>query len=372
MKFTIKKDILLEGLNDVSKALSSKNIIPILSGIKFELTEEGLDLLASDNNITIKKHISKKEINKIEQLGAIVINGKYILEIVRKIPNENINIEILDGTKIKIYTEDSSFFLNSYDPNEYPNIFLEESKIPINIDKFVFKNIINQTAYAASQEETRPLLTGINFKIEGDVLECTATDSYRLAKIKINIKESKEKIDVTIPSKNLIDLVKIINEKDGDIEMHIFNNKILFKFDNILFQSRLLNGSYPDTSKLIPDDYKIKIKANNNDIYNVIDRASLLTTEKDKHPVNLETSGDLIIIKSNSPEIGKVEERLKVEKEGDIEIKISFSAKFMLEALRAIQSEEVDIYLIGETNPIIVKTTEIEGLTQLLSPIRTY
>lgn len=372
MKFTIKKEILLEGLNDVSKALSNKNIIPILSGIKFELINEGLDLIASDNNITIKKHINKKDIKNIEQVGTMVINGKYMLEIVRKISEQIINLEILDGTKIKIYTDNSIFFLNGYNPNEYPEILFEESKSPIKIDKTVFKSIINQTAYSASTEETRPLLTGINFKIEEEVLECTATDSYRLSKRKINIKYGDEKINITIPSRNLIELIKIINDKEGYLEIHIFNNKILFKFDKILFQSRLLNGSYPDITKLIPEKYSIKLKTTNSEIYNVIDRASLLTLEKEKHPISLETTGDLIIIRSNSPEIGKVEERLRVKKEGDKELTISFSAKYILEALKAIQSEEIEIYFISETDPIILKTPEIEGLIQLLSPIRTY
>lgn len=372
MKFKIKREILLEGLNEVSKALSTKNIIPILAGIKFELSEDGLNLITSDNNITIKKHIYSKEIESIDQFGIMVINGKYILEIVRKIQDDIINLEILDGTKIKINTENSIFYLNSYNSTEYPEIFLEESKSPIIMDKNVFKNIVNQTVYAVSTEETRPLLTGINFKIEDGILDCTATDSYRLAKRTLNIDQTKEKANITVPGKNLLELIKIIDEKEGNIEIHIFNNKILFKFDEILFQSRLLNGTYPDVSKLIPEKYSVKIKTNHIDIYNVIDRASLLTTEKEKQPISLETTGDLITIRSNSPEIGKVEERLRVKKEGEGEIKISFSSKYILDAIKAIPSEQIEIYLISESDPIIIKTTEIEGLIQLLSPIRTY
>ena len=227
MKFKIKREILLEGLNEVSKALSTKNIIPILAGIKFELSEDGLNLITSDNNITIKKHIYSKEIESIDQFGIMVINGKYILEIVRKIQDDIINLEILDGTKIKINTENSIFYLNSYNSTEYPEIFLEESKSPIIMDKNVFKNIVNQTVYAVSTEETRPLLTGINFKIEDGILDCTATDSYRLAKRTLNIDQTKEKANITVPGKNLLELIKIIDEKEGNIEIHIFNNKIL-------------------------------------------------------------------------------------------------------------------------------------------------
>ena len=174
MKFTIKKDLLLDALTKVSKAISTKNLIPVLAGIKFELKKKKLILTASDNDITIQTIIeAEKDDNfKIDSEGSIIIQGKYILEIVRKLRDEYINIEVIDELKILIYTENSEFNLNGISETEYPNIGLEESKKKIDIKVGTLKSIVYQTAFASSNEESKPVLTGINFNIVGDILEC--------------------------------------------------------------------------------------------------------------------------------------------------------------------------------------------------------
>ena len=194
MKLTIKKEILLEALNKVSKAISTKNLIPVLAGIKFELKKKKLTLTASDNDITIQTTIDviNEEDFKVESEGSIIIQGKYILDIVRKLPDEFINIEVVDDLKILIYTENSEFNLNGLSVSEYPNIGLEESKKKVDINALVFKNIVNQTAFASSNEESKPVLTGINFNIVGDVLECNSTDSYRLARKVVKLAKASE------------------------------------------------------------------------------------------------------------------------------------------------------------------------------------
>ena len=261
MKFSIKKEILLENLNNVSKAVSSKNVIPVLGGIKFNLTKEGLFLTATNNEIDIECFIDKKYIDKIESTGTIVIQGKYLLEIVRKLPDGLINIEIIDGLKILIYTANSNFNLNGINSKEFPNISLDISTSPIILSKKIIKNIVNQTLFATSTQESRPILTGINFKIENDQMECISTDSYRLSKKIIKLDNVVDNlINIVIPGKNLGELFKILNDEDENVEIHIFSNKILFKFDNILFQSRLLNGTFPDTSRLIPTEFELEIK----------------------------------------------------------------------------------------------------------------
>ena len=186
MKFTIKKDLLLDALIKVSKAISTKNLIPVLGGIKFDLKKKKLVLTASDNDITIQTVIESNSDDefKIDSEGSIIISGKYILDIVRKLPDEYINIEVIDELKILIYTENREFNLNGISESEYPNIGLEESKKKIDLKAGTLKAIVNQTAFATSNEESKPILTGINFNIVGDMLECNATDSYRLARMK--------------------------------------------------------------------------------------------------------------------------------------------------------------------------------------------
>ena len=375
MKIKIKKELLLENLNKVSKAISTKNLIPILSGIKFELDNKGLTLTASDNDITIQTFIpvTNNEDMLIEKEGSRIIQGKYILDIVRKLPDEYINIEVIDELKILIYTDNSEFNLNGINKKEYPNILLEDNKTYVKIGTKTFKSLINQTAFATSNDESRPILTGINIKITGNVFECSATDSYRLAKKQIMLNDIvDENYNIIIPSKNILEFIKILNDSDNSLEIHVFNNKILFKNDNLLFQSRLIGGNYPNVNNLIPTDSYLKITANLEDLYSVIDRASILTSDKEKNVVTLETNKNLLIVKSSSAEIGRVEEKMNIQKDNDEEIKISFSAKYMMEALKSFEGTEVELSFVGEVKPIIIKDIDDKDLIQLVLPIRTY
>ncbi len=374
MKLTIKKELLLNALNKVSKAISTKNLIPVLAGIKFEVKKKRLILTASDNDITIQTLIEANDDDfKIESEGSIIIQGKYILDIVRKLPDQYINIEVVDELKILIYTENSEFNLNGISESEYPNIGLEESKKKVHIKASIFKNIVNQTAFAASNEESKPVLTGINFNIVGDVLECNSTDSYRLARKVVKLESaSEENYNIVIPSHNILEFSRIIDDEDRDIELHVFNNKILFKTGNLKFESRLINGTYPNTSNLLPEDSNLIVSTNLNAFYDVIDRVSILTSDKEKNIVTLETKGDILVLKSSSVEIGRVEEKMPITKNNDEDIKISFSAKYMMEALKSFSTETVDIHFVGEIKPILIKSSEDETLTQLVLPIRTY
>ena len=376
MKLKIKRELLLEAINKVSKAISTKNLIPVLAGIKFDLKKDKLILTASDNNITIQYTIVQNTKNKkdfvIDEEGSIIIHGRYISDIVRKVPDEFINIEVVDDTKIIISTENSEFNLNGINEKEYPNINLEESKNKVVLSSNTIKEIVNQVAFATSNEENKPILTGINFNISSDILECNATDSYRLARKIVKLKKSvNDNYNIVIPSHNLIEFSRII-DNDIDIEINIFNNKVLFKLDNLLYESRLINGTYPNTSNLLPKEEKLIVSTFINDFYDVIDRVSILTSDKEKNIVTLETFDDSLVLKSSSAEIGKVEEKMNISKNNKENIKISFSARYMMEALKSFSTENIDIYFIGEIKPILLKSKDDDSLTQLVLPIRTY
>lgn len=374
MKIKIKKDLLLENLNKVAKALSTKNLVPALAGIKFDLTNEGLTLTASDNDITIRAFIpnNKDDMEGIEE-GSIIIQGRYILDIVRKLPDKMINLEVFDELKVIISTENSEYNLNGINKKEYPNITLETNKTPILINSKVFKDLVNQTAFAASTDESRPPLTGLNLKIVGDLLECNCTDSYRLARKVVNVvSNDANEYNIVIPSKNIIEVSKLLTDDDKDVELHIFNNKILFKYDNVLFQSRLINGTFPNTSNLLPKESILKLTVNVSDLYDVIDRVSILTSDKEKNVVTLETNGNILTMKSSSAEIGRVEEKMPIKKDKEEDITISFSARYVMEALRVFNSPECEISFVGEVNPIIFKASDADDLIQLVLPIRTY
>ncbi len=371
MKFIIKQDVLLESLNHTARAISPRNLIPILTGIKFDLTEEGLYLSASDTDISIRCLIPTDKIIDVSEYGSIVIGGKYIVEIVKKLPNMDITIEVMDGYKMIVSTANTEFSLNGINPQEFPNLDLEEIKEPIMLQTKVFKKIINQTFFATSQNESRPLLTGINFRVDDDEMEVIATDSYRLAKKTIKLDRVLENsLNIVIPGKNLLELSKIIDDDKENLELHIFDNKILFKYKNILFLSRLLSGTYPATSSIIPTDFSVSVECSCNGLFEMIDRASLLTSDRDKNTIKLELSNKEMIISSNSPEIGKVEEKMFVESKD--EISISFSSKYMLDCIKSFETSNVTMFMNNDNSPIIIKSDEDDSLIQLVLPIKTY
>jgi len=372
MKFTIEKNILLENLNNVAKAISIKNVIPVLNGIKFELNDDGLYLTASDTDLTIKTFIKKEKIKEVNQNGSIVVQSKYLNEIIRKLPDDIINIEVVDGLKVKIKSKNSQFNLNCLKVEDYPQIKLEYQKDPIIIKGNLFKTIIKQTVFAISSQESRPLLTGINFKIQGNIMEITATDSYRLAKKTISLNEFiKDEINITIPGSNISELDKIITDEEP-VEMHIFSNKALFIYKNITFQTNLLSGTYPNTNNLIPDNFSIIFNTNYNEFFSSVDRASLLTQNKEKNIVKMETLDNKLIISSFASEIGRVEEQIDIEKNESSNIGISFSAKYMMDALKTIDDTELVVLLNSEIKPIVIKSAKDETLIQLILPIKTY
>ena len=372
MKFSIKQSVLVEQLTIAIKGVSTKNLIPILNCIKFSLTKDGLTLTSTDNEMVIITFINKDKIDSIEKTGEVVISGKYIYDMVKKLPNCIINIEEVADSKIFITTEKTEFSLNCNNVYDFPSLDMDYKEQPVVLKRKIFKDMINTTAFATSMQESRPTLTGINFILDKDKIEATATDSYRLSKKVINISGNHEYSNLIIPTRTVLELVKIINDEDKDIEIHIFTNKIVFKFDNIEFLTKLINGSFPDTSKLIPETFEIEAQVKYDDLYSAIDRASLLSSGDDKNTILFELKGDTVKISSNIPEIGMIEETFNTSNKSNKSISISFSSKFMTDALRAINSEEVLLKLNGDVKPIIITSTKNSDLTELIVPIRTY
>ena len=372
MKFSIEKNILLENLNNVVRGISTKNVIPVLNGIKFELKDEGLTLMASDSELTIESFIESKLIKNIESTGTIIISSKYILDIIRKMPSDIINFEMQDSLKIKIYSDFNQYNLNCLDPNDYPNIKLITHKDPVTIKADILKEVINQTSFAISSQELRPILTGLNLKINGDLMEVIATDSYRLAKKNIKLEQpSLVDVNIVIPGKNVVELEHILVD-DDEVSMNVFNNRVLFEYKNLKFQTNILSGNYPHTLNLIPTEFEIIVQANKAEFMGAVDRAALLTQGKDKNIIKMKIENKEMVINSFASEIGKTEEKVQIDTDEKSNIDISFSAKYMMDALKTIKDEEILILLNNDVKPIVIKSLTDESLIQLILPIKTF
>ncbi len=267
MKFDIMRDRLLDGLNDVMKAVSSKTTIPILTGIKIDVTEEGMRLTGSDADITIQTFIPIEEngdqLINISETGSIVLQARMFNEIVRKLPTNDVEIEVSNGFQTHIRSGKSEFHLIGLDPTEYPLLPEIAMDRQFSIPADLLKSIIRETVFAVATSESRPVLTGVNWNIQEEELICVATDSHRLARRKTKLEQLPTDVSsVVIPGKSLNELNKILGDSTEPVQIVITNQQVLFKSENVLFFSRLLEGNYPDTSRLIPDDFKTNITIN--------------------------------------------------------------------------------------------------------------
>jgi DNA polymerase III subunit beta len=378
MKFEIKRDELLDGLNDVMKAISQKVAIPILTGIKIEVNEKGMTMTGSDSDITICTFIPAErdgeQLIKVIEAGNIVLQARVFSEIVRKLPTNEVKIEIKDGFQTLIRSGKSEFKLIGSNPDDYPVLPDVKDEHSFSLPADLMKSIIRETVFAVSQQETRPILTGVQWVAENGKLSCVATDSHRLARRLTSPEEMPtDPLSIVIPGKSLQELNKILPDNNDPIEILITEQQILFKTANVLFYSRLLEGNYPDTSRLIPTENKTSVTVNGRSLLQAIDRASLLAREERNNIVRFSTDeGKVIEISSNSPEVGNVEEMVEAINVTGDDLKISFSAKYMMDALRAIDGQDVEIQFTGAMRPFILKLVNDDSILQLILPVRTY
>lgn len=373
MNFQINKDALLNSLITAQKALSNKTPNPALQGIKLDVHADYLVVTTSNSDIAIKLNVKDASL-KVETEGSVLIPGKYFIEIIRKLDGLKVNLSLVADNMLRIEADRSDITLNMMDLDDYPELEFSEKVKSIKINVRTLKTIIRQTAFATSSIENRPILTGVNFKISGNKLKAIATDSYRLSLKEIELSENYETINIIIPGRSLEELMKVLENNNEVVEMHFDRSKILFKYKNLLFQSRLLEGNYPETSKLVPTDFPIVIKFNKENLSTAIERASLLSSRDGNNSiVKLALRPDNIVeISSNSPEIGKVlEEVYPVDQIEGTPIKIAFSSKYILEALKVFNSSEITINFTGEIRPFILKGEYDENMIQLILPVRT-
>lgn len=368
MNFKINKNVLLRYLTITAKAISNFSPLPAFSGIKINVDVDKITLVASDSDISIKTVITPTQENNLEiiKMGSIVLEAKVILEIVRKTEGKEIEFELVNDTICNIITPRSNFRINGIREMDYPPIDFTSPSNEFNLDAKILREITNQTTYAASDSEARPVLTGVLFECENKELSCVATDSYRLARKKVAVDAFN--FNITIPTKTLKDVSTIASE-DSQIKVLVSDKKIQFITDEFLIQSRLIDGVYPNYKRLIPVEFNNELKVNLHEIKSAIARASLLKTDGISI-VNLDMSDTLIELSTKSVEVGSSEEELIGEFSGD-HLKISFNGKYVEDALKVIDSETVTFKFTGDMGAFII-VGENEDLTQLIVPIKTY
>ncbi|XMB86417.1 DNA polymerase III subunit beta [Mycoplasmatota bacterium WC44] len=369
MIFSIDRESLVEALTSASRALSNKTPMPILTGVKLDVDYDKVVITTSNSDISMQVVIQNSNL-KVEKTGSHVVPGRFFIEIAKKITSDTVKITVVDDNLINIQAGQSDFTLNGMEKELYPEITFNTLNNPVIMNVEDLRSIIAQTNFATSILENRPILTGVLFDLNNHKLTAVATDSYRLAQKEFELNLSYDQKQIVIPHRTLDELSRILNN-DDKVEMFLTENKVIFKHRNLLFQSRLLEGRFPETSKLIPTEFPIEISFDKHELISAIERASLLSQSKDSIvKLKLRRDGN-VEITSHSSEIGKViEEITPTQKESSGEFAIAFSSKYVIEGLRVFESNDVTMYFTGVVKPFIMKGELDEGMLQLVLPVR--
>ena len=373
MKFKINRSVLLRTLNNVSKGLSNKPQMPILTGIKIDVKDRYILLTTSNFDISIQARLEDTNYFDIEETGTVVLPGKYLLEIIRKTTADEIIFTLFEENVVKIIADKSTFTMNVLDKDVFPYISFEESNNFINIDALNVKQIIKKTSFATSSSEAKMVLTGVSLSTNGPKIEAIATDSFRLAKKYMITDNENPKVNVILPSKNLEELNKILEDVEDIVQIHFLKTKVLFKYQNILFLTRLIEGTFPNTSSLIPTEYAVSVKFNKNELISSIDRASLFNMSESASTIKMIINNGIVEIKSINNEIGGTTEELTpINISSNNHFQIAFSSKYFLDALKSFDSNEVTIHITGEIKPFIITGDYDINHIQLILPTRSF
>lgn len=377
MNLTIDRDVLIDNLNTISRGLPTKTPNPLLLGIKLYVTETDLFMTSSNSDISVEVDINDSSL-EIRETGEAVVPGRFFIDIVRKINSRKINLFLTDDNILYIKVDRGEYQLKIMDPVDYPKMDYVAQDNPLELSSDELKELIRTTSFAASQSEKRPILTGVNFKNVDGKLIVTATDSFRLAQKTINIPEYPA-FDIVVPSKSLDELNRAIDNYDGGIKLYFSSNKLLAVFKNVCFQTRLLDGNFPNTNNLILYNFPYVLKFNKDELLNVVESVSLLSPrDKDRDReitysiIKLSLKVDRVIeLSTQNQAIGGVNlQIIPTDVIANGPITIGFSSRYLLEALRSFMSTEVTLNLTGEVRPFIIRGEDDANLTQLILPVR--
>ncbi|ARD06147.1 MULTISPECIES: DNA polymerase III subunit beta [Lactobacillus] len=376
MKFTINRNLFIENLNNVMRAISSRATIPILSGIKLDLSEDQLVLTGSDTDISIEIKIPVSEDLSVESTGSIVLPARFFSEIVKKLPGKDFSFEVKESFQTKISSENSEFTINGLDANNYPRLPEIPEESSFTIAGKILREIINETQFAVATQESRLVLSGVHFTFSPDSIKAVATDSHRLSERTIALENGPQtKTDLIIPGKSLQELSRIIGEADPEVKVCPGDNQVLCRIGNIAFYSRLLDGNYPDTDRLLPTESTTSVEFDLADLSSALDRASLLTHAGRNNVVNLnlDTENGKVKLTGTSAEIGNVEEDVNFKNLDGENLTISFNPDYLRDALRASVTDAIVMKFTQPLRPFTVTPNKDDvQFIQLITPVRTF
>ncbi len=363
MKFSISKNLFLKGIQKVENITATKTTLPILSNVLLEASENEIKLITTNLEVSVKNTIPAQ----VQENGSITLPCKKLGDIIRELPEAKIEVGIEKENKVIIKCEKSIFNILGLPKEEFPNLPKLEDKFCFSIKQEILKNMIKKTKFAISNDEARYTLNGIYLIIDYTQIKMIATDGRRLAYIGINLPNLlKEKKDVIIPSKTINEINRVIEE--GETKINLSENQISFQLNNTLLISRLIEGHFPNYEQVIPQKQEKKIKVNTKKFLQGVRRIALLADEK-TNSIKIKTKDNRLIITASSPEIGEAQEEIEAVSEGK-EIEIIFDARYILDILNNIDSEETALELTDSLSPATIRPVGEEDYFCIIMPMK--
>ncbi|AZV55131.1 DNA polymerase III subunit beta [Clostridium sp. AWRP] len=363
MNFICTKTELQEAISIAQKAITGKSSMPILNGLLITTYKNQIKLTGSDIDLSIETKINAE----INEEGSVVVDSRIFGEIIRKLPNDNINISTTENNSIEIICQKSKFNLIHMNAEDFPEIPNINENIIFLIPQKILKDMIKSTIFAAAQDETRPILTGILFEIKDKKLNLVALDGYRLA-LKSEYLNTENVINAVIPEKTLSEVSKILEDNDKNVNITFTPNHILFNLDNTKIISRLLEGEFIKYNSIIPDEFNLQVTAKREELLSCIERASLMAKDSNTNLIKLEIEENNMIITSNS-QLGMVREELNILLQGDT-LKIAFNSKYLIDVLKIMDEEEIIMKFSSSVSPCVIKNKDKDNCTYLVLPVR--
>ena len=363
MKIICTKSNLVKGVNIVSKAVPSKTTMPILECILVDATTDIIKFTANDMELGIETVVDGTIVKK----GVVAIDAKIFSEIVRKLPDNEVVIECDDNLQTTITCEKAKFSISAKSGEDFSYLPYVEKNEVISLSQFTLKEIIRQTIFSIADNDSNKLMTGELFQIYDNMLKVVSLDGHRISIRKTELKNSYQPKKVVVPGKTLMEVSKILSgEVDSTVNISFTSNHIVFEFDNTVVVSRLIEGEYFKIDQMLSSDYETKVKINKKELLSCIDRATLLVKEGDKKPIIINILDDVMELKIKS-QIGSMNEEIMITKEGK-DLLIGFNPKFLIDALRVIDDEEITLYLMNPKAPCFIKN-ETEDYIYLILPV---
>lgn len=363
MKFVCSKSNLLTGVQTVSKAVPSKTTMSILECILIDTTKGNITLTANDMELGIETIIEGNIIEK----GIIALDAKIFLDIVRKLPDSNITVEVDSSYKTTITCEKAKFNIIGKSGEDFSYLPQIERNESVMVSQYTLKEVVRQTIFSISDNDNNKIMSGELFEINENELKVVSLDGHRISIRKIELKNSYPHKKVIVPGKTLNEISKILSgDADKDVTMSFTSKHIVFEFDNTTVVSRLIEGEYFKIDQMLSSDYETKVKINKKEFLDCIDRATLLVKEGDKKPIIINITDDIMELKINST-VGSMNENIDIAKSGK-DLMIGFNPKFLIDALKVIDDEEIDIYLVNPKAPCFIKDAA-EKYIYLILPV---